>query len=218
MASPPVPSEFFIFVNRTLPVTRNNFEINKTFTSRFAELLQTPEGQQKVDRFEVDPLPFKQNPDQYPFMSPFVMNLVAEQWIEWEAERVRRNVAPQAPSRLSALYAFEDEATCRTVAAKHSWDLASVRRFEINTSLAWRAIRVNMEVVSLMRSLYVRASWQTADADLIWSHYWLGGEDFPLEIPSTQALGQRETFHSGVIWEWLIEGQVVCHDDTPVFV
>lgn len=217
MASPPVPSEFFIFVNRTLPMTRHNFELTKTFTSRFADLLQTPEGREKVDRFEIDPLPFKQNPDQYPVMSPFVMNLMTEQWIEWEAERVRRVVAPQAPSRLSALYAFGDERTCGEVAAKYGWDLSSVRRFKINTAFEWRAIRVNMEVASLMRSLFPRASWQTEDANRIWSHYWSGGEDLPLDIPSTKVLGQRETFHSGVVWEWLIEGQVVCTDDVPVF-
>ncbi|HYI80877.1 MAG TPA: hypothetical protein VEW67_08460 [Thermoleophilaceae bacterium] len=217
MTSPPLPSEFFIFVNPTLPMTRHNFELTKTFTSRFAELLQTAEGQQKVDQFEVDPMPFKQNPDQYEFLSPFVVNLQKELWIEWEAERVRRDVAPQAPGRLSALYAFGDEATCREVAANYKWDLGSVRLFKINTNFKWRAVRVNMEVVSLMRSLYPRASWQTDDANMIWSHYWLGGEDLPLDIPSSQKLGERETFHSGVIWEWLIEGQVVCTDDAPVF-
>lgn len=74
-----------------------------------------------------------------------------------------------------------------------------------------------MEVVSLMRTVYPRASWQTEDANAIWSHYWSSGEDLPLEIPSMSVLGQRETLHSGVMWEWLIEGQVVCSDDTPVF-
>jgi len=186
--APSVPSEFFIFVDRSLPMTRHNFEVTKTFTSRFADLLQTPEGERRLDRFEVDPMPFKQNPDQHPTLSPFSVNLSKELWIEWEAERVRRDVASQAPGRLSALYAFGDEATCRDVAARYGWDLSSVRRFTLNTALRSRAIRVNVEVVSLMRAVYPRASWQTEDANVIWSHYWTGGEDLPLEIPSTRVL------------------------------
>jgi hypothetical protein len=214
-----LPSDFFIFVDQTSMMTRNNFQLHKGFTSRFAQLLQTTEGRNAIDSGEIDPMPFKQNPDQYPDLSPFVLRLATEQWIEWEAERLRRSVAPHAPSRLSGIYAFGDEATCRAVSAKYGWDLSTVWRFHVNTGLAWRAARVNMEVVSLMRTIYRLASWDTDSSNYIWSHYWSGGEDLQLDIPAvTGPLGnRRDTVNSGVIWEWLIEGQVVCPDDRPAF-
>ncbi len=214
-----LPADIFIFVDQTSMATRNNFQLHKLFTSRFAEPLQTEEGRNAIDSGEIEPLPFKQNPDQYPFLSPFVLRITTELWIEHEAERLRRSVAPLAPSRLSGVYAFDDEATCRTVSAKYGWDLSTVWRFHVNTRLAWRAARVNMEVVSLMRTVYRLASWGTDMANLIWTHYWSGGENLQLEVPAASGpLGsRREVVNSGVLWEWLIEGQVVCSDDRPVF-
>ena len=214
-----LPPELFIFVDQTSMMTRNNFQLRRTFNSRFAEPLQTEEGRAAIDSGEIDPMPFKQNPDQYPDLSPFVLRLATEQWIEWEAERRRRSVAPLAPSRLSAVYAFGDEATCRTVSARHGWHLSTVWRFQVNTDFTWRAARVNMEVVSLMRGIYRLASWDTDSSNHIWDHYWSGGENLQLEVPAVGGpLGnQRDVVNSGVIWEWLIEGQVISHDDRPAF-
>jgi len=99
------PDELFVFVDRTSAVTRHQFELIGGFASRCAGLLATDEGRRKYDSGEIDLLPFTPNPDQYPDLSPFVVKLMTEQWIEYEAERIRRALCPSAPSRLSAIYA-----------------------------------------------------------------------------------------------------------------
>jgi hypothetical protein len=212
------PPELFIFVDRTSLATRNNYELTGGFTSRCAELIATPDGARQYDAGEIDLLPFRQNPDQYPFLSPFVLRLITEQWIEYEAERLRRTLCPWAPSRMSAVYAFGDREACVEVASKYGWDLRSVRRFKPLMELPLRAIRVNMEIVSLMRGIYRLASWDVEASNHIWSQYWLGSENLQLDTPGTEGFGTRRTWNSGAIWEWLIEGRVASLDKTPVFV
>ncbi|HEY1690340.1 MAG TPA: hypothetical protein VGF95_15910 [Solirubrobacteraceae bacterium] len=211
------PHEFFIFVDRTSMTTRHNYDLTGGFTSRCAELLASPTGTQKLDAGQIDLLPFKQNPDQYPFLSPFVVKLTTELWIEYEAERLRKAKHPQFPSRLSAIYAFGDKATCVEVALRHRWDLASVRRFTLAPGMPYRVVRVNMEIVSLMRTVFRLASWQVEDSDRIWSHYWVGNGNLQVSTPDIEGFGGQRTWDSGVIWEWLIEGRLVSKDKTPVF-
>ena len=198
-------------------MTRNNLDLTGGFSSRCADLLMTKAGAVKYDSCEVDLLPFKQNPDQYPWLSPFVVRLIAEQWVEYEAERLRKTLCPRAPSRLSAIYAFGDSESCREAARKYGWDLRSVRRFKPAPDLPLRAVRVNMEVVSLMRRIYRLASWQVEDADHIWTHYWQGGENLQLETPDLQGFVGRRVWDSDVIWEWLVEGRLICEDTGAVF-
>ena len=73
-----------------------------------------------------------------------------------------------------------------------------------------------MEVVSLMRTVYRLASWDTASADRIWSHYWRGEGNLQVETMDIEGPGRR-TWDSGVIWEWLFEGRLVSIDTSPVF-
>jgi hypothetical protein len=212
-----VPQEFFIFVDRTSMATRHNYDLTGGFTSRCAGLLASPTDVQKLDAGQIDLLPFKQNPDQYPFLSPFVVKLTTELWIEYEAERLRKAEHPESPSRLSAIYAFGDETTCVEVASRHGWDLASVRRFVLASGTPYRAARVNMEVVSLMRTVFRLGSWQVEDSNHIWSHYWQGKDNLQVSTPEIEGFGGRRTWDSGVVWEWLIEGRLVSKDKTPVF-
>lgn len=212
-----LPDKFFVFIDRTALGTRNNYDLIGGFTSRCASLIASAEGARQYDSGEIDLMPFKQNPEEFPDQSMFSLRLRTEQWIEWEAERVRRMLRPTAPSRLSATYAFGDQGACVEVANKYGWDLASVRRFKPVQGAAFRAIRVNMEVVSLMRSIYRLATWQVEEANHIWSHYWNGGGDLQLETPDVEGFRERRVWHSGVIWEWLLEGRVVAEDRSPVF-
>jgi hypothetical protein len=91
--------------------TRHNYDLTGGFTSRCAELLASSIGVQKLDAGQIDLLPFKPNPDQYPFLSPFVVKLTTELWIEYEAERLRKAVQPRFPSRLSAILANDEHGT-----------------------------------------------------------------------------------------------------------
>jgi hypothetical protein len=212
------PKDFFIFIDRTSMMTRHQYDLMGAFTSRCAELLVSPAELHKLDTGQIDLLPFKQNPDQYPFLSPFVVKLMTEQWVEYEAERLRQARCPKCPSRLSAIYAFGDEATCIEVAKKYKWNLHSVRRFELAPGLPYRAVRVNMEVVSLMRTVFRLATWQVEDADRIWSHYWASEGNLQVQTPDIEGFGGKRIWDSGVVWEWLIEGRLISEDKTPVFV
>lgn len=78
---------------------------------------------------------------------------------------------PTAPSRMSAIYAFGDEATCIEVASRYGWSLETVRRFEVAAGTAYRGARVNMEVISLLRTVYPLAMWSPEHLDAIWRHY-----------------------------------------------
>jgi hypothetical protein len=164
-----LPAEFFIFVDRVSLVTRSNYDLGGSFSSRCASLLFHPEGIRRYESGEIDLLPFRPNPDQYPDLSPFVVQLMTEQWIEYEAERLRRTLCPSAPSRLSAIYAFGDQQTCLDVAKKYGWPLESVRRFKLAPGEPYRAIRVNMEVVSLMPGIFRLGTWKVEDSNHIWS-------------------------------------------------
>lgn len=138
--------------------------------------------------------------------------------IEWDAEQTRRRHFPQKPSRLSAIYAFGDEQTCVEVNRKHEWPLETVRKFTlVNPEGNARATKVNMEVVSLMRFAYPLAAWSAAKLDNIWAHYWSGNGNISVEAPDLRQGQAWRRMDSGVIWEWLIEEQVVSEDDEPVF-
>jgi hypothetical protein len=71
-----------------------------------------------------------------------------------------------------------------------------------------------MEIVSLMRSAYPRASWNREDRDSIWRHYWSGGGALKIEIPIIRnGVLTRQWFESGEIWEYLIEGRLELVDE-----
>lgn len=211
MLSRRLPDEFFIFVNQANPVAENNYRLTKTFSSRFAGRLQP------LDDAQADPMPFIPNPNVDPSLNPFVLSVTNDYEIEWNAELGREVFAPQAPSRMSAIYAFGDVESCQAVGAKYGWPLKSVRRFELVNSAEARVVRVNMEVVSLLRGVNRLASWSAEDHQAIWSHYWTGHGELSLQVPDTRAGQAWATHTSGVIWEYLIEGVVHSSDDTPVF-
>lgn len=91
--------------------------------------------------------------------------------VEWDAEVARSGYFPLLPSRLSAIYAFGDMATCHAVAAKHGRKLGEVERFRPVPHEANRLVRVNMEVVQLMRVAYRRGVWTADQLDAIWRGY-----------------------------------------------
>lgn len=213
-----LPEEFFIFVNQLHPQAAHNYRITHTFTSRFYPLLVTEEGRRALDNGDVDPFPFVPNPKMYPDLSPFTVSAMNEYRIEWDAEQVRRHRFPLKPSRLSAIFAFEDEHACIEAANKYRWPLEEVRRFKLKDPEGQaRFSKVNMEIVSLMRHVYPLAAWGATDVYNIWAHYWSSGGELPVEIPDLRQGQAWRRLNSGVIWEWLIEGQVVSEDHEPVF-
>jgi len=69
-----------------------------------------------------------------------------------------------------------------------------------------RVIKVNMEIVSWMRTAYKRGFFDDKTKDDIWKNYWNGTADVDLELPDVEY--GREIYPSGEIFEYLIEGKV----------
>jgi hypothetical protein len=220
------PDEFFIFVSEASFWTRHNFHLTGSFVSGgfaaakpdavptgtvtlYAPGQEAPRGEALRDAYErgtLDYLQFTANPGYFGWPSPFAAEIATDYRVEWDAEVCRRHVDPLLPSRLSAIYAFGDHATCEEVAAKHHWQLGEVARFRLVPDPLNRIARVNMEIVSLARLAYRRGTWTAEKLDEMRRAYWLGGESLALELPVDGVSFER--VESGVIWEYLIEGRL----------
>lgn len=189
------PDPFFIFVDHASPTTWHNFNLTGRFCAALAA--GTPD----------DFLMFVPNPRFAGFISPFLNNITIDYRVEWDAEQARRFHAPDAPSRLSAVYAFGSYADCQTASQKHQWSLAEVERFRAVPDPGLRIRKVNMEIVSVMRTSYRLGTWAPDVLDTIWSAYWNGTGDVTVEVPVPPPTLRQEV-PSGCIWEYLIDGCV----------
>ncbi len=212
-----LPERFHIFVDQARPEAYLTYRHTRTFTSRFGQLLQSEDGRRALDTGQVDPLPFIPNPRMYGFLSPFTVSAMNEYRVEYDAEQARRVHFPTHPSRLSAVFAFDSADACEEVSRRYGWPLDSVRSFRLAEGVEHRVVRLNMSVISLLRAVYPVAMWTPEVLDPIWRHYWSGAGNLELEYPDLRHGQNWQRSESGVLWEWLIEGQVVSEDDSPVF-
>ena len=213
----PLPNELLIFVNQLRPEAYLTLENTRRFTSRFATLLTTSEGRELLDSGKVDPMPFVPNEAMHPMLSPYTVSAMNDYRVEWDAELGRRAHSPKSPSRMSAIYAFADTETCRIVNRQFGWPLETVRRFVVEDDLPYRAVRVNMAVISLLRTVYPMAMWSSEDLSAIWRHYWTGQGNLELQTPDLHGGQTWRPWSSGETWEWLIEGRLRSDDNSPVF-
>lgn len=196
------PDEYFIFVNRLNQVTRNNFDLTGTFTSSAFGLCTSPEFAAKYIQGSATYAPFRPDSPDCTSISPYTLTAINDYRIEYDAEYVRMQRYRTYPSRLSATFAFGDLASCELVAKKYGWDISTVKRFTLLDTPFNRVARVNMEHVSLGRHAYRVSSFQ--DIEDLWGAYWSGIGDIKMQLPAADF--QQQTFSSGVIWEYLIEG------------
>lgn len=201
----PAPTEVFIFVNQLRPVTFHNYSrIGRFSSGAFASTSFSSELLEKYVNGTLNYLPFEPCPMDQMALSSYFVTAVSDYRVEYDAEVHRSNHYHLFPSRLSALYAFGDYETCRTVSIKHGWPLEEVRRFRVLDHPLNRVVKVNMERISLARLAY-RISMLT-DVSRFWDDYWTGCGDLALELPTRGF--RRQLCHSGAIWEYLIEGAV----------
>lgn len=187
------PEHVFVFVDRSNFITAHNLDVTGTFVSS------------GLTGITGDNLPFVLNPSFAGALSPFLSNTIAGYRVEYDAEMARRRHAPEAPSRLTSVYAFGDEESCRLAAERHRWDLNQVEEFALVPSPVLRVRRVNMEIVSLAMYAYPRAAWSGEDIDAFWRAYWSGADGFTVELPQPPV---HVPFASGCLWEYLIEGSL----------
>ena len=138
-------------------------------------------------------------------MSPFAAGALSNYSVEYDAERCRRAAFPHAPSRLTAVYAFDSADTCREANRRYGWDLSTVVPFDVMHVL--RSIRVNMELVSLARHAYATSMLDGQMRDHLWRSYWAGADSYATDLPTIDAKGLRAVAVDA-LWELLIDGQL----------
>lgn len=131
-------------------------------------------------------------------MSVFTASVIADWCVENDAEVIRREEFHHQPSRLSATFAFGDEASCRAASALYDWNLGEVRRFRPIDDARLRIARVNMERVSLARRWYRIADRSDEEIDAYWREYWSEEGETAMDLPAAEP-GDRQIIQSGLI-------------------
>ena len=206
---PSCPEHFYVFANQTLLVTRENLRATgHLISAAYAYAGMGPDQLKAYTEGTLDYLPFVQNTGSLPARSPFTSRVISAYRAEYDAEVYRRLRNPLLPSRLSAIFAFVDEASCEAAASRYGWDLNEVRRFRLRPSPVNRVHRVNMEIVTGARTLYAGPTSIGPELSKhIWDEYWAGQVGSPIEGLNNG--GQRHVYRpEPPIWEWLIEGML----------
>jgi hypothetical protein len=202
---------FLVFAN-TLNVTCwHNLRSTRSITSAgFVAAVDDPTFRDAFLRGTATYAPFVPNTARSSsFVSLFTITAQSLYEVEYDAEYLRSHEFPLLPSRFSAVYAFGSDEDCQRAHERYGWDLSEVRRFRLVPHPLNRVHRANMEIVSLMRSIYPKASWSREDRDAVWRHYWSGQGPLAVEIPAIHNNEpDRESIQSGEIWEYLIEGRL----------
>jgi len=201
------PAWVYVFVNQSNPMAVMNLDITGQFSSPVLAAMEEPGFAASYADGTADFLPFTPNPTiSTGFWSPFVLSTINGYRIEYDAELARRAIFKKAPSRLTGIFAFESLADCQRVSGKFGWPIGTVQKFQPQTVL--RATRVNMEIVSLARLAYRRASLDAITIDALWRAYWSGADRFTFDLPSVDAMS-RETHTAETTWEWIIDGSLL---------
>lgn len=203
-----LPETFYVFVGGYNSITQHNFRITGTFSSSSVIAAEIdPEFRKKYIDGTATYAPFTPTAPSCPIHSPYLLTAVNDYRVEYDAERYRYQYYPIYPSRLSAVYAFGDKATCEIVAKKYNWNLSSASEFVLVKSDLTRVVKVNMEIVSVARAAYKMSSLDQENIDLIWQAYWEGRDKMAMEIPN--GIGGRQVLKAEPVWEYLIDGVIV---------
>jgi len=202
---------FFVFVNFVRGIARHNLRFTKQFTSAaWSAAVSDADFLHKYVAGTASYAPFVAAMPDCHFISPFSLTAMSTYRVEYDAERTRLVKHPLAPSRLSAMYAFGDLATCEQVSKKYGWDLSQVRQFRLDRDLLTRVQKCNMEIVSLARR---EAEFPPSQEflDALWDAYWSGKATFQFDVREGETFKQQ-VVDPGEIWEYLIEGRLVLQD------
>ncbi len=208
-----VPDIFYIFLHHDrMWILKWNYRLTKTLTSAsIANTFFDTDKRMKFISGSVDYLPFIPNPDvdmQSP--SSFSLREVSEYTVDYNAELYRRGheETKKYPSRFGCLYAFGSLSDAKEAADKWNFDMSDLVKFKLNTASPARVVKVNMQVISQMWKIGNAASFSPETNEQIWTHYWSGGGELPLEVPNLKTGKGSEVINYGVIWEYLIDGQL----------
>jgi hypothetical protein len=155
----------------------------------------------------VNYLPYQPQESDLPNVPKHILSVDTGFRLEFDGESVRKEHYPYAPSRVSAIFAFGDEDSCKRAHDYYAWDVKRVRRATLRKDPNVRVWRVNMEIVSALREIYAlsRSVGRYADA---WSAYWAGEGSLSIRLPKEAAHAGRRTVNTGTLWQFLIEGRL----------
>lgn len=208
--SPPqavaVGQTVFVFINQASSMAVMNLEITGQFVSPVYAAVADASFRSAYASGSADFLPFTPNPDlSTGFMSPFTAGSLSNYHTEYDAELCRRAAFTHAPSRLTAVYAFDSMEACDEATRRYGWDLSTVVPFEVMHVL--RSVRVNMEIVSLARHAYATSMLDEQTKDHLWRSYWAGADSYDMDLPTLDAKGRHQVTVDA-LWELLVDGQL----------
>lgn len=213
-----VPEIFYIFLHsKRMWHLKWNFRLTKTLTS--ASVANTFFDMISLSKFmagTVDYIPFIPNPNvDMHSPSSFSMREVAEYTVDYNAElhRKQHEETKRYPSRFGCIFAFGSIEEAERAANDWNFSMSDLKKFKLNTAAPTRVVKVNMQIISQMWSIGNGAAFNQEDQGAIWDHYWKGGGEFPLDVPNLQTGVGRQTINNGVIWEYLIDGQLEYVED-----
>ena len=196
-------------MNTTSFIAQHNFSLTGCFNS--SAHVQASFGQESARKYLAGTMNFDlRDPakNDCHALSPFLVSTLArgvdaELRFEEDAEAHRRRLNGLLPSRLSAVYVFGDDQSCREASARHHWPMHEVQRFKLDDFPGTRVARLNMEIVSWARGLHASGLLTPALTREIWDAYWHGRvgvapDRLPPGFPTAPT----------PIWEFLIEGRV----------
>lgn len=203
-----IPEQFYLFTNRNrfgLPPTAS--EGTSYVSAAYAACQTSEEFAAKYRDGGANYLPYLPEKPDLPQIPQHIMSIGTDMRVEYDAENIRLKYFPFAPSRVSALFAFGDEDSCKRANDYFAWDIKRVMRARLSLDPYVRVWRVNMEIVSILRELYATTSAPESFSDL-WRSYWAGEGNVSVRLPREIERGGRRTVTSGVLWQYLVEGRL----------
>lgn len=204
----PIPEVFYLFTNRNRfgraePSAASGSYVSAAFAAcevdeRFAA---------KYRNGTANYLPYLPQESDLPSVPTHILSTDTGFRAEYDAENVRREYYPFAPSRVSALYAFGDEETCKRAHDYYAWDIKRVVTARLRLGKDVRIWRVNMEIISILREAYATTQ-AVGHYDDAWRSYWTGEGNIAIRLPRGITHSGRKSVNTGIMWQYLIEGRL----------
>jgi hypothetical protein len=212
LAATKLPTEFFVFITTDDLMVRWNVEILRSIDSAAVAAYASPEFRLRYDAGEDVWLPFVPNPNPPNFLGSQSHRAATNYRAEYNAECVRMRQFRQAPSRLSAIFAWGSLDEAREALARNRGRYKSrpLKRCVL-AAPPLRAIRVNSEVVPIARRM---EAMNASTAELIhdvWGTYWSSSSrqvGFNA-ITGFDPLKRKDILtRAEPLWEWLLDGSL----------
>ena len=209
-----LPEYFYLFLHSDrMWHLKWNFKLTKTLTS--ASITNTSFDMVTLNKYiagEMDYIPFLPNPSlDMKSPSSFSLREVSDYMVDYNAELFRKQheITKKYPSRFGCLYAFGSLQDAQKAAEEWNFNMNDLHKFKLkNIGELTRVVKVNMQIVSQMWNIGTGTTFDQQANDIIWEHYWSGKAELPLDVPDLKTGEGRQILNYGVIWEYLIDGQL----------